>query len=116
MDEDRAMQAKKAVEAFDLAVRLSYGDEIVTLILFGSHSRDEARPESDVDIVVVLKDIIDRTAVRNDLADIAHDAIVETYIDVHPLPVSPEEWPHPERHKNPALIRAIKRDGKILAA
>jgi predicted nucleotidyltransferase len=113
MDENRAMQAKKAVEAFERAVRLSYGDEIVTLILFGSHSRDEARPESDVDIAVVLKDIIDRTAVRNDLADIAYDAIVETYIM---LPVSLEEWTHPERHKNPALIRAIKRDGKILAA
>jgi len=116
MDEDHALQAKKAIEMFERAARLAYGDAIVTFILFGSRSRDEARPESDVDIAVILKDIIDRTTVRNDLADIAYDAIVETYIDVHAMPVSLEEWNHPERHNNPALIRAIKRDGKILAA
>jgi predicted nucleotidyltransferase len=116
MDEDHALQAKKAVEIFGRAARLSFGDEIITLILFGSHSRDEARPESDVDIAVVFKDIIDRTAVRNDLADIAYDATVETYIDVHPLPVSLEERTHPERHNNQPLIRAIKHDGKIIAA
>jgi uncharacterized protein len=116
MDEDCALQAKKAVEMFGRAARLAYGDEIVTLVLFGSHARGEARPTSDVDIAVVLKDIPNRTEVRNNLADIAYEAIVETYIDVHALPVSLDEWEHPEHHTNPALIRFIKRDGKILAA
>jgi predicted nucleotidyltransferase len=108
MDEDYALQVKKAVEMFERAARLAYGDEIVTLVLFDSHARGEARPTSDVDIAVVLKDIPNRTEVRNNL--------VETYIDVHALPVSLDEWEHPKHHTNPALIRSIKRDGKILSA
>jgi predicted nucleotidyltransferase len=84
------------------------------LVLFGSHARGEAHAASDVDIAVVLKDIPDRSAARNKLADIAYEAIVETYIDVQALPVSLEEWEHPEHHRNPALIQAIKRDGLVV--
>ena len=46
------------------------------------------------------------------MADIAYDAI-ETYVDVQALPISENEWEHPELHRNPALVRAIKRDGMI---
>jgi hypothetical protein len=31
------------------------------------------------------------------------------------VPISFDEWDDPERHANPALFRAIKRDGKTLA-
>jgi len=30
------------------------------------------------------------------------------------VPVSLDEWEHPEQHANPALIRAIKRDGFVV--
>ena len=33
-----------------------YGDRITRIILYGSHARGEARPESDVDVLVVLRD------------------------------------------------------------
>ncbi|NET10186.1 MAG: nucleotidyltransferase domain-containing protein [Merismopedia sp. SIO2A8] len=35
-----------------------YGDRLVHLILFGSHARQESTPESDIDIMVVLKGLI----------------------------------------------------------
>jgi predicted nucleotidyltransferase len=102
MNEGLAQQAKRAIALFERAARLSYGDEIVMLVLFGSHARGEAHAASDVDIAVVLKDIPDRSAARNKLADIAYEAIVETYIDVQALPVSLEEWEHPEHYRNTA--------------
>lgn len=38
-------------------VRLTemYGDRMSRVILYGSHARGEARPESDVDVLVVLR-------------------------------------------------------------
>jgi predicted nucleotidyltransferase len=32
-----------------------YGQRLASLILFGSHARGEATPESDIDVLVVLK-------------------------------------------------------------
>lgn len=74
--------AARAFELFERDARRSYGDDILKIVLFGSRARDDARPESDVDVAVVLKDIRDRAAERDRLADIAYDAIVETYVEV----------------------------------
>ena len=34
-----------------------YGDELVELILFGSYARGDARPDSDVDLLVVANTV-----------------------------------------------------------
>jgi predicted nucleotidyltransferase len=103
--------AKRALEIFERDARISYGDDLLKIILFGSRARGDARPESDVDIAVVLKGVRDRRADRDRLADIAYEAIVETYVDVQVLPISQDEWERPELHRNPDLICAIRRDG-----
>ena len=36
-------------------LRSLYGDRLVKLILFGSHARGEANPDSDIDLLAVLK-------------------------------------------------------------
>ena len=48
---------------------------------------------------------------RNLLSDIAYEAIVETYVDVHAIPIFWKEWEDPEQHRNPDFVRAIRRDG-----
>jgi predicted nucleotidyltransferase len=104
-------QASIALAMFERSARQSYGDDLLKVFLFGSRARGDAGPDSDVDVAVVLDRISDRRWERDRLADIAYEAIIETYIDVQALPISHDEWEHPELHPNPALIRAIKRDG-----
>ncbi|MBR0684417.1 nucleotidyltransferase domain-containing protein [Bradyrhizobium manausense] len=86
------------------------------LVLFGSRSRSEARSDSDIDVAVVLRELRDRRADRDRLADLAYDAIVETSMDIQTVPVSLDEWEHPEHHTNPALIRTIKRGGLVVSS
>lgn len=106
--------ARRALDLFGHAARAAYGDGLVHLVLFGSRSRGEARSDSDIDLAVVLREVRDRRADRDRLADLAYDAIVETSLDIQTVPVSLDEWEHPEHHTNPALIHAIKRDGAIV--
>lgn len=101
--------AWRALDQFGQAALAAYGDGLVNLVLFGSRSRGEARSDSDVDVAVVLRELRDRRADRDRMADLAYDAIIETGVDIHTVPVSLDEWEHPGHHANPALIRAIKR-------
>ena len=84
----------------------------------GSSSSAAGRPAtlpltSDLDVAVILAgESIERYPEMMALADIAYDAIVETGIEVQAWPVSSDEWQNPEKHRNPALVRAMRRDGR----
>jgi predicted nucleotidyltransferase len=48
-----------------------YGDQIERVVLFGSRARGDARPDSDYDVAVFLRDMPDRFAELYRLADLA---------------------------------------------
>ena len=62
--------AQRALDLFGHAARIAYGDGLVQLVLFGSRSRGVARSDSDIDVAVVLRDLSDRRADRDRLADL----------------------------------------------
>lgn len=47
-----------------------FGDNLVSLVLFGSYARGEPRRESDIDLLVVLERIDDRYALQRSLDDV----------------------------------------------
>src|SRR5260363_10281 len=78
----------------------------------GSRARGTHRPESDADVAVLLKGEWQRflkTALA--MSDVAFDALLETGINISPLPVWLYEWEHPENYTNPALLQNIAREG-----
>lgn len=46
---------KRAIEELINGLRKLYGDNLSRLILYGSKARGDAEPESDIDILLVLK-------------------------------------------------------------
>ncbi len=61
-------------------LRTAFGDRLVSVVLFGSHARGEARPESDVDIFLVVQDLpespLDRiVAVRRPLVGLFRERL-----------------------------------------
>jgi len=110
----QASAAALALDLFSRAAHTAYGGALAKLVLFGSRPRGDARSDSDIDVAVILRDVRDRRAERDRLADLAYDAIVETGLDIQTVPISVDEWEYPEHHTNPALIRAIKRDGIVV--
>jgi predicted nucleotidyltransferase len=92
--------------------KLSGTYDVAQAILFGSRARGDQRPDSDLDLAVVLngqrRDFIDT---KLDMAGIAFDVLMETGVLVQPFPLWDGDLAHPERFTNPALIRTIAKDG-----
>ena len=81
-------------------------------IVFGSRARGSHRPDSDADVAVLLNGPLQRfLPTKLAMADVAFDVLLETGINISPLPVWLDEWNHPENYANPDLLRNIAHDG-----
>jgi predicted nucleotidyltransferase len=93
------LMVKRLVERFD-------PDQIV---LFGSHARGTAGPDSDVDLLVVMPVSGPKRAKRIEMRVALHDIAVPKDI----ILVTPEEVAH-RRNIVGTIIRPALREGKVL--
>jgi predicted nucleotidyltransferase len=107
---DPAAGDSRAVSAFVAKLRDRY--DVSETILFGSRARGDNRPDSDLDLAVVLNgkrgNFVDT---KLDMAGLAFDVLMETGILVQAFPMWEDDLAHPEHFPNPALIRNIVREG-----
>lgn len=100
----------KAIQQFLLLIGHRYN--MVGAILYGSRARGTHRPDSDADVLVLIKGEHQRTMTTTlAMADVAYDVLLETGINITPLPVWLDEWEHPDRYSNPELLYNIVREG-----
>jgi predicted nucleotidyltransferase len=82
------------------------------LIVYGSRARGDHRPDSDADVAVLLEGahqpFLDT---KLKMSDAAYDVLLETGINISPLPVWMDEWARPDAYSNPALLAKIAREG-----
>ena len=71
---------------FRAALDEIYGERIERVVLFGSRARGDARADSDYDVAVFLRDLTDRPAELNRLADLGTDILNETGEFIHAMP------------------------------
>lgn len=110
-----AEEIQGALASFVASVRTHYGSRVVDIVLFGSRSRGDHRPESDADIAIILKDGDWRFwAEKLKLADLTYDQLMEFGLRIQPWPISASAWLKPETHHNPRLVEAMRRDGRTL--
>lgn len=77
---------------FKRSLQTIYGDQLVSLVLFGSYARGESYAESDVDFAVVLKDPTTRpTAEIFRLAPVTAELSLKHNLMVSVLPVSEQK-------------------------
>jgi predicted nucleotidyltransferase len=84
-----------------------YGDRLARMILFGSQARGDARPGSDVDVMVILRGAVDanQEGKRTDdfIASVClkHDALVT------PVYISEKRY----REEDSPLMLNVRREG-----
>ena len=103
-------QTNQAMQLFSRRLASRY--DVLNIILFGSRARREQRSDSDTDVAVLLRGQRgSRVEISLQLADIAFDVMLETGTLIEAIPFWEDEWAHPERFANPALIENIRREG-----
>jgi predicted nucleotidyltransferase len=84
-----------------------YADRLHSLVLFGSQARGDANQDSDIDILVVLKDEVDSwTEIKRTGEFIAHLSL-ENNILINNVFVSAQQF----SEQNTTLMRNVKREG-----
>jgi predicted nucleotidyltransferase len=71
---------------FRAALDEIYGERLERVVLFGSRARGDAHADSDYDVAVFLRDLTDRPAELNRLADLGTDILNETGEFIHAMP------------------------------
>lgn len=101
---------EEAVRRFLGLIANSY--DTAGAIIYGSRARGTHRPDSDADVAVLLNGERQRVLMTTlAMADVAYDVLLDTGINISPLPVWLDEWEHPETYTNPALLHNIAREG-----
>ncbi len=94
------------LQMFRSALDAMYGDRIERVVLYGSQARGDARPDSDYDVAVFLKDYPDRWGELDRLAGLRVRFLDETgvFFDARPYPAKAY------RERSP-LMHEIRREG-----
>jgi predicted nucleotidyltransferase len=84
-----------------------YGDRRQTLILFGSQARQDAHPDSDIDVSVVLKTPVDPWEENQRTAEaIAHLCLEHTVL-ITPVFISDQQF----QTSDTAFLRNVHHEG-----
>jgi len=103
-------QLKKLLAEVKAELQALYGAQLVAVILYGSYARDEAGVNSDVDMIMVLKDYerdfieIARTNEFVSRLSLDYDVIVAL------LPLREKDW----REKDSVFLYNLRRDGVVV--
>lgn len=92
---------------FRAAVTEIYGDRLERVVLYGSRARGDADPDSDYDVAVFLRDMPDRFAEMNRLADVATDILYNQGGFVHAMPYLAATYNDPRM----PLMHEIRAEG-----
>lgn len=101
-------QAELLAVSLKQGLQAIYGDQLVSLILFGSYVRGDFQPESDVDFAVVLKDPATRsTAEIFRLAPLTAELSLKYGVIISVLPVSEQKL----NASGQGVYEAIRNEG-----
>jgi predicted nucleotidyltransferase len=87
------------------------GKKLASVILFGSVARGEETDESDVDLLLVLRDDTDRKKAESKISDISHEAYIAFGCSAVPIVVTETEYKRKLKRKQ-GFWREIPQEGR----
>ena len=103
-----APSVTEAVRTFATRVRTTFGERVRDVIVFGSHARGDAKPESDVDVAIVVDDL--SGAEGRAIAHVAGDILTELDVLISAFTVSTARMLELAARER-LIAREIARDG-----
>jgi predicted nucleotidyltransferase len=85
-----ASNRQLALTEFVKRIRHDLSANVVDVRLFGSEARGDATPESDIDVLVIVRPEGERAALEDRVIDIAFDVNLECGVYISPRVLTPE--------------------------
>ena len=98
--------ADPVLKRFRAALDALYGDRIERVVLFGSRARGDAREDSDYDVAVFLKGLVDRWPEVDRIVPLVTDILYENGVSIHAMHHRAGSY-----EDRTSLMREIRRDG-----
>ena len=98
------------LERLPKALVAAYGSRLARVVLYGSRARGDAAANSDYDVAVFLREMPDRAAELNRLADLGTEILDETGEFIHAVPFAAGAYDDPRM----PLMHEIRREGLAL--
>lgn len=101
------------IQDFSTRLKEAFGDNLSRIVIFGSYARGEWTEGSDLDVLVVLKIIKDRSRIEEQIGEISYDVTydMDRMILMTPIIIDEREY---LTGMSP-LILNIRKEGKIAA-
>lgn len=109
--QSRGTAAKAALAAYVARVTQIYRDEVLSITLYGSQARGDAKAGSDIDVLVVVKE--DTPALRQALADLAWQVQFEYGVVISDIIRNAEQFNRMRTNRFP-FYQSIEREGFLL--
>jgi len=91
---------------FHAALDKIFGEQVERVVLFGSRSHGDARPDSDYDVAIFLRDPIGFGEEMRKIAEIESDILHDTGAVINALPLHADIYREPR-----GLIQELQREG-----
>jgi uncharacterized protein len=101
-----AMIVDPILSRFRAALDEVYGERIERVVLFGSRARGDARPDSDYDVAVFLKNLNGFGKEAGRIAEIEADILSETGAVINAMPLQAGSY-----RDRTGLMGELRRDG-----
>ena len=100
-------KVKRLVDQVKTRLHEMYGQGIRRVILYGSHARDEATIESDVDVLVLVDGSLNPRRVEESLSDLLYEMILEEGELVSVVAMTDERF---ENYNSPFVLN-VRKEG-----
>lgn len=104
-------QTPNIISQFKSVLQQLYGERLSKVILFGSYARGEAKDDSDIDFLIVLKD--KNISVFKEIEKInakVYNIILEKGKIISFIPTTEEKFENSANY----FYRQVKQDGKLI--